>query len=209
MNIMLSDSHAMLRDGVRPFLISIGKDASIDEAGTFQETVAIVTRGGNIDIALIADTIPDMDPRAVLAMLREHHPGALAALLTTRESQRAAIEAVGLGFSGYIPKRLPMSAFLAALNLIRSGEIYVPATLLAQRTDRPERTAAPAARPDVDLTPREAEVMRLLRQGLPNKVIAKTLNISDVTVKCHLGHIFDKLGVSNRVQAARYTFGDD
>ncbi|HYH23594.1 MAG TPA: response regulator transcription factor [Azospirillum sp.] len=209
MNIMLSDPHALFRDGVRPFLLSLGQDVSIAEAGTFQEAVAIIARSDAIDIALIADTIPDIDLPAAMAMLREHHPGALAALLASGESQRAAVEAVGLGFSGYIPKRLPMSAFLAALNLMRSGEIFIPAALLAQRQGCPERTAGPAARPEVDLTPREAEVMRLLRQGLPNKVIAKTLNISDVTVKCHLGHIFDKLGVTNRVQAARYALGDD
>ncbi|HYD66462.1 response regulator transcription factor [Azospirillum sp.] len=206
MNIMLSDSHAMFRDGVRPFLSSLNSGALIAEAGTFQETVAIVASRDNIDIAVVANTLPDLDLPALMGLLRKRHPCARAALLTTGECQREAVEAVGLGFSGYIPKRLPMSAFLAALNLIHSGEIFVPAALLAPRAKHPDR--APA-RPEVDLTPRESEVMELLRQGLPNKAIARTLNISDVTVKCHLGHIFDKLGVKNRVQAARFSFGDD
>ena len=203
MRILLADDHVMVRDGLRPFLMQLADNAEVFEAGTFAEMTHILDSVEGIRLALVDLRMPGMVLGSGLATLRERYPLVRVAILSAVSERRQIMEAMALGAAGYIPKQLSAQAMLSALRLIIAGERYIPAALL-------ESSSPASGAPDEpnagvrSLTTREREILELLREGLPNKMIARRLNVSEVTVKSHLCHIFRKLGVQNRVQAARY-----
>lgn len=205
MRILLADDHVMMRDGLRPFLMQLADSTEIYEASTFNEMLRILDDTDGIRLIMIDLRMPGMTLGSGLTMLRERYPLVRVAVLSAVSERRQIMEAMALGAAGYIPKQLSAQAMLSALRLIIAGERYIPAALL--------EGSAPAPSPLTELdgnghgrvlTVREREILELLREGLPNKMIARRLSVSEVTVKSHLCHIFRKLGVQNRVQAARY-----
>lgn len=205
MRILLADDHAMMRDGLRPFLMQLAEGTEVYEAGSYDEVLSTMERVDGIRLVLLDLRMPGMNAAQGLPMIRERYPLARIAVLSGVTDRRQILETMGLGAAGYIPKRLSAQAMLSALRLIIAGERYIPAALL-------EEPARPSAGhhgecdgAERSLTSREREILDLLREGLPNKLIARRLNVSEVTVKSHLCHVFRKLGVQNRVQAARFT----
>lgn len=205
MRILLADDHVMVRDGLRPFLMQLAETTEVYEAGSFEEVLDTLDRVEGIRLLLLDLRMPGMTVAHGLPAIRERHPLVRVAVLSAVTERKQILEAMGLGAAGYIPKRLSAQAMLSALRLIIAGERYVPAALL----EEPARTTPTLyGEPDSSergLTAREREILDLLREGLPNKLIARRLNVSEVTVKSHLCHVFRKLGVQNRVQAARFT----
>lgn len=204
MRILLADDHVMVRDGLRPFLMQLADNTEVFEVGSFDEVLDTLDRIEGIRLVLLDLRMPGMTVAHGLATIRERHPLVRVAVLSAVTERKQILEAMGLGAAGYIPKRLSAQAMLSALRLIIAGERYIPAALL----EEPARPApGPYGEPDTGergLTAREREILDLLREGLPNKLIARRLNVSEVTVKSHLCHVFRKLGVQNRVQAARF-----
>lgn len=205
MRILLADDHVMVRDGLRPFLMQLADGAEVYEAGNFDEVLDTLERVDGIRLVLLDLRMPGMTVAHGLPALRQRHPQARVAVLSAVTERKQILEAMNQGAAGYIPKRLSAQAMLSALRLIIAGERYIPAALL----EEPSRSmSSPYGEPDSSergLTAREREILDLLREGLPNKLIARRLNVSEVTVKSHLCHVFRKLGVQNRVQAARFT----
>jgi DNA-binding NarL/FixJ family response regulator len=117
------------------------------------------------------------------------------------------MRALDLGAMGFIPKSQPSRVMIGALKLVLSGGVYLPAEVLAQ-PEKPARAAEDEAdyaprstAADIGLTPRQTEVLSLLVQGKPNKIICRELNLAEGTVKIHVAAILKALGVSNRTQA--------
>jgi DNA-binding NarL/FixJ family response regulator len=107
------------------------------------------------------------------------------------------LAALDLGAMGYIPKTSPRDVLLNAVRLVAAGGIYLPAAALKQR-----ELPAPARRgADLKLSSRQREVLELLLKGLPNKLIARQLDISENTTKIHVSAVLRALGVSTRTQA--------
>jgi two-component system nitrate/nitrite response regulator NarL len=199
MLIVLADDHVMVREGLRPFLerLDEGK-VTVLEAGSLPEVMAILGREPKVDLLVLDLRMPGMDGLNGLRRVRADYPGITTVILSSMVDRDQMLETINLGAAGYIPKHLSGAAMISALRLVLSGERFLPSMLLnSEPTDRGANTAAGK------LTPREREVLMLLREGLPNKVIANRLQLSEVTVKSHLFSIFRKLGVQNRVQAAR------
>ena len=123
-------------------------------------------------------------------------------VLSSSEDPRDVRRALALGALGYIPKSSPPRTLLSALQLVLSGNIYVPPLMLAPAAAAPRSTGVDAARPGASLTERQLEVLRLLGKGLSNKEIGRDLGLSEKTVKAHVTAIFKTLNVVNRTQAA-------
>ena len=115
--------------------------------------------------------------------------------------------AIGAGAAGVIPKDLSAEAMINALRLVLSGEKYLPAIVLPDHDENGAASGRVDEGPLSGLTLRQREVMELLMQGLPNKKIAESLGVEEVTVKLHLSKIFKKLGANNRTDAARIGMG--
>lgn len=198
MRIAFADDHAIIRDGLRPFLRRLSDDVEFVEAETFGGLIEKMERaGGEADLCLLDLRMPDMDPMSGLEAVVAAFPTMKVAVLSSITDQRTIKEALGRGARGYIPKKLNAESILSALRLVLAGETFVPSLLFDGRETRGDHHHSD------DLTNRERHVMALLREGMSNKGIARRLNISEVTVKTHLTNAFRKLDVQNRVQAAR------
>lgn len=201
MRIILADDHVMVREGLRPFLERLSDDGvTVHEAGGLPEVLTLLGSVGKVDLLVLDLRMPGMDGLEGLRHVRQSYPDIPTVILSSMVDRDQMLETINLGAAGYIPKHLSGAAMISALKLVLSGERFLPSLLLTpDQPDQPANSGPIAGK----LTPREREVLALLREGLPNKVIANRLNLSEVTVKSHLFSIFRKLGVQNRVQAAR------
>jgi DNA-binding NarL/FixJ family response regulator len=175
------------------------------------------------DVRLIALNIRDKqitDPSIEdnLALIAEYCPSAYVALLSNRDDDATASAAMQRGVRGFFPTSIPLEVAIAGLRLVLAGGVYRPLAIVGQSEPSKigtlsEYTGAPrlpaihadnGAMPQramVDLTPREQHVLEALKLGLPNKLIAVKLKLSENTVKMHIQHIMRKCSASNRTEA--------
>lgn len=202
MRIILADDHVMIREGLRPFVERIAADTQVLEAGSFPEVVERL-KAGPVDLIILDLKMPGMNGYQGLVTLRHDYPTTRCVMLSAMADREHVLEAIRLGADGFIPKHLSGAAMVSALQLVLSGERFIPA-MLVDDSSIPGHAGDPNAGELIGrLTPRERDILRLLREGHPNKVIANRLDVSEVTVKSHLGNVFRKLGVQNRLQAMK------
>lgn len=204
MHIVLADDHVMLREGLRAFLQRLGPDITILEGGSLPDVMAVLSTAPEpIRLVLLDLKMPGMDGIEGIKRVKAVLPEVPVVILSSVVDRAQMVEAINAGASGYIPKKLSGNAMLSALQLVLSGERFVP--YLVGPDDGPARSVSEPAQPSncPPLTRREREILTLLKDGHPNKIIASKLDVSEVTVKSHLCSIFRKMGVQNRVQAIR------
>jgi two-component system, NarL family, nitrate/nitrite response regulator NarL len=202
MRVILADDHVMIREGLRPFVERISVDAKVAEAGSFPEVQALL-KDEPADLVILDLKMPGMNGFQGLTTLREQFPQTRCVMLSALADRDHVLEAIRLGAAGFIPKHLSGAAMVSALQLVLSGERFIPSMLVEGGNDPAGSSERGGGDLISRLTPRERDILRLLREGLPNKVIANRLDVSEVTVKSHLGNVFRKLGVQNRLQAMR------
>lgn len=202
MRILIADDHAIVRDGLKTLIGQLGPNVEVFEAASFTDVIALIDTVADLSLLVLDLHMPGMEPLAGLEAVRHRTSGRIAVL-----SADCDVKTIGTvlsaGVSGYIPKDLGIPAIISALKLVMAGETFVPSAIL-QATDRMAFSATiTEARAADGFTARERDVLALLLDGLSNKGIARQLDLSEVTVKTHLGNAFRKLGVQNRVQAVR------
>jgi DNA-binding NarL/FixJ family response regulator len=171
------------------------------------------------DVRLVALNIADKsiaDPSVEddLVLLADFHPNASIALLSNRDDEATALAAMHRGVRGFFPTSIPVELAVAGLRLVLAGGVYRPLPIVGQNgTPGPEQpeSASMALAADVtkdavekaliDFTPREQHVLAALELGLPNKLIAAKLKVSENTVKMHIQHIMRKCSARNRTEA--------
>lgn len=192
----------MIREGLRPFVERIAAGTQVLEAGTFPEVVELL-KGEQVDLVILDLKMPGMNGYQGLVTLRRDFPATRVVMLSAMADREHVLEAIRLGADGFIPKHLSGAAMVSALQLVLSGERFIPAILVDASHNAGGGMGHQASELISRLTPRERDILRLLREGHPNKVIANRLDVSEVTVKSHLGNVFRKLGVQNRLQAMK------
>ncbi|MCL6509108.1 MAG: response regulator transcription factor [Anaerolineae bacterium] len=202
--ILIADDHAVVREGLRAMFEREGMRV-IGEARTGEEAIAmcaqIMPRVVLMDIRM-----PGLDGLQALAAIKAAHPRVSVIMLTSHASAAHLARAVALGAAGFLSKEVEPDSIVAAVRAIASGEHAIDPVLL-QRALAATGTATFEARGAAEdaaeaLTDAELRVLRLIAQGLDNDTIARALSLSVNTVKTHVRHIFAKLRVSDRVQAA-------
>jgi len=204
MRVILADDHVMLREGLRPFIEKISPGIIVQEAGSFTEAFALIEADSALDLLILDIKMPGMNGFQGLTTVKTKFPKIRCVILSAVADREHVLEAMRLGADGFIPKHLSGSAMVSALQLVLSGERFIPSMLM----DGASGVGSAAEKSGAGdllgrLTPRERDILHLLREGLPNKVIAARLDVSEVTAKSHLGNMFRKLGVQNRLQAMR------
>jgi DNA-binding NarL/FixJ family response regulator len=203
MHLLIVDDHRVVREGVAAMLMQgLGDATRVHHAADLAEALRIVTDIPEIDVVLLDLFLPsDGGPSAgfagieALARAAPHIP---VVILSSSEEPRDVRRALANGALGYIPKSAGPETLTAALNLVLKGEVYVPPLIL-------DDEGVPRARdPGIvaGLTDRQVEVLAMIVRGHSNKQIARTMRISEKTVKTHVTAIFKTLGVINRTQAA-------
>ncbi|HET8927880.1 MAG TPA: response regulator transcription factor [Microbacterium sp.] len=194
LRVLLVDDHPIVRAGVRSlFTPDTGVDV-VAEAATGEEAIALA-RHLHPDVVLCDLRLGEgMDGVQTTAALRALAPAPAVVILTTFDRDAEILGAVEAGAAGYLLKDSPSEQIVAAIRSAAAGQLVLSPELTA-RIVQVMRT------PRVKLTDRERDVLRLLDTGASNKEIARQLFVTEATVKTHLVHIFDKLGVDSRSRA--------
>lgn len=204
MQVLLADDHAMVRDGLIPFLERIEPGTTVIEAANFGEALA-AAKAQPLGLAVLDLYMPGMEGLNGLTALRREFPSLPIVILSGSTKPEDAFQAIEHGANGYVPKTMRGETIIGVLRLVLSGEKYIPPFLFEHR-DSMTQPAVPAVDPNsplAHLTPRERDILNMIVDGAPNKVIARALDLQEVTVKAHLRNMFRKLGVANRTEAAR------
>ncbi|WP_042695199.1 response regulator transcription factor [Azospirillum sp. B506] len=208
MKILIGDDHVLFREGLRRLLEQLRDNADFAEASNFDELLEMAaSKDQAYDLVLTDLRMPGWPGFSGIGMLRDRQPNAKVVVVSASEAQADVREALENGAAGYIPKSSSVKIMLSALDLIFSGGVYVPATVLREGVESDQRGAGgviPPTDPQLEqlLTQRQREVLDRLREGKSNKQIAHELGLSEGTVKIHMTAIFKSLGVRNRTQAA-------
>lgn len=199
MKILIADDHALYRKGMRELLLQLDDGvADILEAGDWHTTLTLMTQHQDCALALIDLHMPGMDGFDGLQALLDRAETVPIVVVTASESPLDMKRALDRGAMGYIAKSETTTVTLCALRLVLSGGVYVPPKMI-----RSPSNAGAAAKLPFGLTARQYHVLEHLAQGKSNKQIAKELQMSDRTVKAHVGAIFKALGVSSRQEAIK------
>jgi DNA-binding NarL/FixJ family response regulator len=212
MKVLIADDHRLIIEGVKIKLAELDPNVEAVVAMNLEELDrAVAAHADELDLALVDIAMPGTQGYQHVARLRTQAPALPVIVLSGSEDVDLMRSLIDLGVLGFIPKAYSPEVMLSAIRLVLAGGIYIPPLLLANAQAQgwqPDTPAAPAhdANRSIDglrnlLTERQIDVMRLLSQGKPNKLIARDLGISEGTVKIHLAAIFRALNVRNRVEA--------
>lgn len=203
--VVVADDHAVARHGIRLLVESLHGVEVVGEAATGAEAVELA-RDLEPDLVLMDLDMPEMGGVEAIAQLKEHMPALPVLVLTVHEDGEAVYEAIRVGAAGYLSKAASIDVIREAFTALRSGGAYLTPTIAASALSHLSAKAEEArlaAVADELTTPREREILALLGRGLSARRIASRLGISERTVNTHVGHIYRRLGVNNRVDAVR------
>ena len=211
MKILIVDDHPLIREALRYVLGALHRGIVLLEAQNGAESLSLADQNPDIDLILLDLGLPDIDGFDALSQLRERYPAIPVVVLSASESPDIVTRAIDAGAMGFIPKTSSNQMLLNALRLVLAGGVYLPFEVLDPQPGATARTPdhgeearnRPAARTprDIGLTARQADVLGLLVQGKPNKLISRELNLAEGTVKIHVTAILRTLNVCNRTQA--------
>ncbi len=192
--VLIVDDHPVVRTGIRGMLAGQPDFEVVGEAVNGQEAVDLVGRL-NPDVVLMDLRMPGTDGVAATSRIRKDYPGTRVLVLTTSDSGADILRAVEAGATGYVLKDAPREELYGAIRAAAEGKPLLAPDVAAHLV---ERVRWPS---DEGLSGREVEVLDLVARGKGNKEIARTLWISEATVKSHLLHVDEKLGAADRASA--------
>jgi len=194
--VVVADDHPVVRAGLVALLQDADDVEVVGQAADGESAVSTVL-AERPDVVLMDLRMPGIDGDAATAQILAAEPGIRVLILTTYESDDQILAAIEAGATGYLLKAAPESEILAGVRATARGETALAPSAAAALV----RRATGAVPTGPSLTPRELDVLRLVAQGQSNPAIGRALFLSETTVKTHLGHVFEKLGVSDRTRA--------
>jgi len=197
--IVIADDHPLFRGALHAAVSGVVPEATVAEAGTFEELTALLERDAEIDLVLLDLSMPGISGFSGLIYLRAQYPAIPVVIVSASDDSATIRRSMEFGASGFIPKRFGIDTLRTAIAKVMAGEIWLPLDV----------DLAAAADPELEklrdrlvtLTPQQVRVLMMLSEGLLNKQIAYALGVSEATIKAHVSAILQKLGVESRTQA--------
>ena len=204
MKVLVVDDQALIRDGLTTICERLPDVTVVGAVGDGAAALAAVAEHAP-DVVLMDLRMPVVDGVAATRAITAGHPGTAVVVLTTYSDDESITAALTAGALGYLTKDAGRSDIARALEAAARGQSLLDPAVHARLVQlaRQETTAAPDQLPD-GLTPREAEVLMLIAQGMSNTEIAQTLFVSEATVKSHVNRVFAKTASRDRAQAVAY-----
>lgn len=192
--VLLVDDHPVVRTGLRALFAHHDEVEVVGEAASGEEAIAL-SEHLNPDVVLCDLRLgPGIDGVATTAALRAQDPAPAVIILTTFDRDVEIIRAIEAGAAGYLLKDVTPATIVSSLREAAAGNMVLAPEMT-------QRVVDGMRKPRIRLTDRELEVLRLLDQGASNREIARTLFVTEATVKTHLVHLFSKLNVESRAKA--------
>ena len=194
--ILSVEDHPVFREGLSTIIGSQPDMRLVAQAANAVEAL-VEFRRHRPDITLMDLRLPGSDGTDLLVTIRGEFPDARIIMLTTTDSDGEIQRAMRAGAAAYVLKSVPKNELLMAVRCVHAGRRYVPPEVAARLAEHLG---------DEDLTPRELDVLRLIRDGFRNKQIADQLSIAEGTVNFHIKNLVDKLGANDRAHALTIAF---
>jgi DNA-binding NarL/FixJ family response regulator len=204
MKLVIADDHTLFRNGLALLLKSQVTDCEVLEGDSVDAALAQVAAVPGVQLALLDLNMPGMDGVEGIRRFANQYPCVPVVVLTGAEAPQQIQQVLGAGASGFIPKSSTPAVMLSAIRLVLAGGTYIPPQMLAgmpSGTPSAPAHAGTRERAASMLTERQMQVLRLMAQGKPNKLICRELDIEAGTVKAHIASIFRVLDVVNRTEA--------
>ncbi|MBX3607029.1 MAG: response regulator transcription factor [Piscinibacter sp.] len=222
MKVLLIDDHPLILSALQSVIQGLGDDVTVIGANSAAAARETLQRDNDFDLVLLDLALGDASGFDVLSEFRHQYPALPVVVVSASDRSSDVIRAIDLGAMGFVPKRASNEALFEALRMVMSGGIYVPPMAMRTFETAPAETESDTvpsvlrvvrenadstpfqAHPPLEslgLTPRQTDVLALLLQGKPNKLIARDLNLSVETVKDHVAAVLRTLNVSSRTQA--------
>lgn len=199
--ILLIDDHPMLRNGVKQ-LISLDPQLKvIAEAGNGEQGLALAEQH-DPDLILLDLNMPGINGLETLDRLRRIDLSGRIVVFTVSNDEEDVVSALKRGADGYLLKDMEPEALLTSLHQAAAGQMVLSENLTSVLISSLRETPPATQRDLQQLTRREQDILRQIARGLPNKIIARKLNITESTVKVHVKHLLKKLQLKSRVEAA-------
>jgi DNA-binding NarL/FixJ family response regulator len=207
--VVIADDQRVVREGLLLMLDLLDGIEVVGTAADGEEALAVVARH-RPDVVLMDLRMPRLDGVEATRRLVAGEPGVGIVALTTYADDETVIAALQAGARGYLTKDAGADQIRAAIERVAAGEAALdPAVqrhLVAAVAEGESEPTAPASELPDGLTPREAEVLGLIAEGLSNAEIADRLVVSGATVKSHVNHLFAKIRARDRAQAVAYAY---
>ena len=230
MKVLLVDDHPLILQALQTVISTMGDDVIVVGMDNADEALAALAHDADFDLVLLDLNLGDVDGFGVLARMRQDYPNLPVVVVSATDSSVDVMRVIDMGAMGFVPKRSSNRELFEALAMVMNGAVYVPTAMLGlmqRRTDYVSQDTVPAVMRTASqtqpmpgaqaglvsqsaaesgqaiagLTPRQTEVLALLLKGLPNKLIARELNVSTETVKDHVAAVLRALNVNSRTQA--------
>ena len=222
MKVLLIDDHPLILSALQSVIEGLGTDTTVVGVGSARAARETLKADADFDFVLLDLHLGDADGFDVLLEFRAAYPALPVVVVSASDRSSDVIRAIDAGAMGFVPKRASNETLFEALNTVMTGAIYIPPMVMGLESLAPkaegdtvpsvlrvvrenaqdsgfQTAAVPLA--ELGLTPRQTDVLGLLLKGLPNKLIARELNLSVETVKDHVAAVLRTLGVSSRTQA--------
>jgi DNA-binding NarL/FixJ family response regulator len=203
--ILIVDDHPMMREALQTAFE--GED-DLEMIGEAPDAITALKMLEKIkpDVIMMDMLLPEMSGLEAIEKIIGNNPGAKILVLSSMEDEERIISAIQAGALGYFPKTAPREYLLEAIRKVADGIPYMPSgiTLKLFQGLRMTKLTLPANDTQIPLTTRQQEILSLLSEGHSDDQIAKLLHLEESTVRAHLHHILQRLGLKNRAQAIAY-----
>jgi DNA-binding NarL/FixJ family response regulator len=190
--ILLIDDHALFRAGLRMLLGTIGQNVTCVEAGNLADAMALLEREPDVQMCLLDLALKNEHGLGAIQRIKETAPHVAVVVVSGAEDSPTIARCIDAGAMSFIPKSVTPDVLKHALQQVLGGAVYLPDQIVSAIENQP---------PCPHLTPRQLQVLQALSRGLPTKLIARELDLSEYTVKDHIALVFQALGARNRTEA--------
>jgi DNA-binding NarL/FixJ family response regulator len=202
--ILIVDDHPMMREALQTAFE--GED-DLEMIGEAPDAITALKMLEKLkpDVIMMDMLLPEMSGLEAIERIMGNNPGAKILVLSSMEDEERIISAIQAGALGYFPKTAPRGYLLEAIRKVADGIPYMPAGITLKLFQGLRRTKSlPANDAQISLTTRQQEILSLLSEGHSDDQIAKFLHLEESTVRAHVHHILQRLGLKNRAQAIAY-----
>ncbi len=193
MDILLVDDHALFRAGLRLLLASLRPDMIVFEASGVEQALALARDHQDLRLCLLDLDLRQEQGLPAIREIKLAAPSVAVVIVSATDDDETVRSCIMAGAMSYIAKSSPPAVLTQALTRVLQGDVFLPPTVFAEAPAAPTKVLV--------LTPRQRDVLSGLNRGLPSKLIARELGISEYTVKEYLADLFRLLDVRNRTEA--------